>query len=81
MIMHTTESSHSGLVHCLGKAASEQSDQGFKSLTLRQKTKSGSEAKIWSARSPDCSESPQSIGGMDKIRLVVQLTKLSQTNS
>ncbi len=31
------EGSHSGLVHCLGKAASGKPDQEFKSPTLRRK--------------------------------------------
>ena len=52
------EGSHSGLVRRPGKSVCLKGHREFESLTLRQKTKSGSDAKIWSARSADTNEFP-----------------------
>ena len=62
------ETSHSGLVHRLGKAARCQSLREFKSLRLRKFSKRVSEPKIWSARSAVCSAFPPQNPESERIR-------------
>ncbi len=56
-----------------------KTSRGFESHTLRQKTKSGSEAKIWSARSAICSEFPPKNPESERVRHAERGSSLANT--
>ncbi len=58
----------SGLNQRFTKPSARKKAREFESHILRQKTKSGSDAKIWSARSAVCSEFPPKNPESERVR-------------
>ena len=69
----------SGLNQRFTKPSSLKQDREFESRSLRQKMKSGSEAKIWSARSAVCSEFPPKNPESKRVRHAERGSSLANT--